>query len=79
MSFDLYVWKTPRDIDADEAAALVERWQAAGGDPAASPFERTTEIPWVDVKPRVAAVRWTASSLFPGPLRRPRPRAGRAR
>ncbi len=46
MSFDLYVWKTPRDIDADGAAALVERWQAAGGDPAASPFESTTDIGW---------------------------------
>ena len=39
MAFDLYVWSEPRDLDADAAEALVRTWQAAGGDPAASPFE----------------------------------------
>ena len=46
MEFDLYAWKAPRDLDPDEAAALVRTWQAAGGDPAASPFEPSTDVGW---------------------------------
>jgi hypothetical protein len=45
-SFDLFVWEAPRDLDDARAAALVESWQAAGGDPAMSPFEPTTGIGW---------------------------------
>ena len=44
--FALYVWQAPRDIDADQAAALVEAWQADGGDPARSPFEPSTDVGW---------------------------------
>ena len=33
MTFDLYVWASPRDLDVDRAEALIEGWQAAGGDP----------------------------------------------
>jgi len=46
MSLDLIVWKTPHDLDADEAGALIDAWQAAGGDPAASPFEPSTDVGW---------------------------------
>jgi hypothetical protein len=46
MSFDLYAWKSPRDLDADRAEALVERWQAACGDPGTSPFEPSTDVGW---------------------------------
>jgi hypothetical protein len=45
-SFDLYVWSEPRDLDTDQARELVDGWLAAGGDPAASPFEATTDIGW---------------------------------
>ena len=46
MTFDLYVWKSPRDLDADAIDALLEGWQAAGGDPATSPFEPSTDVGW---------------------------------
>ena len=46
MSFDLYVWSRPRDVDADGAEALISQWQEAGGDPAQSPFESSTDIGW---------------------------------
>lgn len=46
MNFDLYVWAAPRDLEADAAAELIEAWEAAGGDPAQSPFELSTDIGW---------------------------------
>lgn len=46
MNFDLYVWKAPRDLDADRAEALVAGWEAAGGDPGTSPFEPSTDVGW---------------------------------
>jgi hypothetical protein len=46
VSFDLYVWKSPRDLDAVEAEALLESWQGTGGDPANSPFEPSTDVGW---------------------------------
>jgi hypothetical protein len=46
MAFDLYVWESPRDVDADEAGALVDGWQNAGGDPRQSPFEPSTNVGW---------------------------------
>lgn len=46
MSLDLYAWKSPRDLDEDRAAALVEGWNASGGDPSASPFEPSTDVAW---------------------------------
>jgi hypothetical protein len=46
MSFDLYVWASPRDLDDDQARSLVGGWQGAGGDPAASPFEPSTDVGW---------------------------------
>jgi hypothetical protein len=44
--FDLYVWKARRNLDLSQAAAIVASWEAAGGDPAASPFEPDTDIGW---------------------------------
>ena len=46
MKFDVYVWAAPRDLDTDAAGDLVGAWEAAGGDPAHSPFEPTTDIGW---------------------------------
>ena len=46
MPFDIYVWSAPRDLDAAAAAELVQGWEAAGGDPALSPFEPTTDVGW---------------------------------
>jgi len=46
MPFDLYAWKTPRDLDREAAAALVRDWEAAGSDPSAGPFEPTTDVGW---------------------------------
>jgi hypothetical protein len=43
---DLYVWAAPRDLDADAAGELVRGWESAGGDPAQSPFEPSTDIGW---------------------------------
>src|SRR6185436_5275211 len=46
MAFDLVVWSSPRDLDPDAAGALVRRWLDEGGDPAASPFEASSDIGW---------------------------------
>jgi hypothetical protein len=46
VNFDVYVWAAPHDLDADAAGDLVEAWEAAGGDPAQSPFEPSTDIGW---------------------------------
>ena len=46
MEYDLYVWEAPRDLDAAGAAGLVQGWEAEGGDPAASPFEPSSNTGW---------------------------------
>jgi hypothetical protein len=46
MAFDIYVWAAPRQLDADAAGELIRGWQSAGGDPAQSPFEPSTNIGW---------------------------------
>jgi hypothetical protein len=46
VTFDLYAWKAPRDLDADGAAELVQRWRDEGADPAASPFEPSEDVGW---------------------------------
>jgi hypothetical protein len=72
VTHDLYIWKTPADIDVDEAARLVADWQALGGDPAASPFEPSSDVAWfyrelmLD-EPRLDAV----SDAPPNPSRTP--------
>jgi hypothetical protein len=43
---DLYVWKSPRDLDAGQAEELLETWQQAGGDATESPFEPSTDVGW---------------------------------
>jgi hypothetical protein len=46
VTFDFYVWKSPRDLDADGAQVLVKRWQETGGDTRDSPFEPSTDVGW---------------------------------
>jgi hypothetical protein len=46
VKFDIYVSAAPRDLDADAAGELVQGWESAGGDPAGSPFEPSTDIGW---------------------------------
>jgi hypothetical protein len=46
MAFDLYVWESPRDLDADRVEALLDSWHEAGGDPSTSPFEPSTNVAW---------------------------------
>jgi hypothetical protein len=46
VTVDLYVWSAPHDLDAERAEVLVADWLAAGGDPAASPFEPSTDVGW---------------------------------
>lgn len=72
MSFDLYVWHSPRDLDEAGAVARIEAWQRAGGDPAASPFELSTDIGWFHRElmqdlPHLEVV----SDAVPNPSRRP--------
>jgi hypothetical protein len=46
VTFDLYAWKAPRDLDADRVTALLERWHETGGDPSTSPLEPSTDVGW---------------------------------
>ena len=46
MTFDLYAWKSPRDLDADAAEALIASWEANGGDPGRAPFELSADVGW---------------------------------
>ncbi len=43
---DLYVWKSPRDVDPAAVDELIREWQAGGGDPQKSPFEPSTDVGW---------------------------------
>lgn len=46
MTFDLYAWKAPRDLDADAAAGMVRSWADAGADPSTAPFEPSDDVGW---------------------------------
>ena len=46
MTFDLYVWKGPRDLDASGARALVEGWPGGVGEAPTGPFEPSTDVAW---------------------------------
>jgi len=72
VTFDLYVWQAPRDLDEQRAVALIDDWQRAGGDPAASPFESSTDIGWFHRElmhglPELDVV----SDAIPNPSKRP--------
>jgi hypothetical protein len=42
VTFDLYAWKSPCDLDVDRAEALLRGWHESGGDPRESP---TSPVP----------------------------------
>jgi hypothetical protein len=46
VTFDIYVWTAPRDLDAEAAGELIRAWETDGGDPAQSPFEPDSDIGW---------------------------------
>ena len=46
VTYDLFVWSRPRELDDDQAVALIRSWQDAGGDPSQSPFEPSTDVGW---------------------------------
>src|SRR3954470_18503803 len=46
MNFDLYAWKSPRDLDAEDVQALISRWNEVGGDPTASTFVPSSDVGW---------------------------------
>jgi hypothetical protein len=46
LSFDIYAWKSPRDLDAELAEALLTNWNEMGADPSESPFEPSTDVGW---------------------------------
>jgi len=46
VTFDLYAWKSPRELDADRAEALLDSWHEMGGDPSLSPFKPSTDVGW---------------------------------
>jgi hypothetical protein len=46
VTFDVYAWKSPRDLDPDGAETLIAAWRAAGADPSQSPFEPSTDVGW---------------------------------
>jgi hypothetical protein len=45
-TYDLYIWASPRELDAETARERIRDWQAGGGDPADAPFAASTDIGW---------------------------------
>jgi hypothetical protein len=46
VTFDLYAWKSPRDLDVEGVEELLDGWHATGGDPGRSPFEPSSDVGW---------------------------------
>lgn len=46
MTYDIYAWKAPRNLDADEAEALLKTWSDEGADPSTAPFEPNNDVGW---------------------------------
>lgn len=46
MTFDLYVWKSPREVDAERAEVLLKTWHEDGGGLSESAFEPSTDVGW---------------------------------
>lgn len=49
---DLYVWHAPRDLSSEAADAMLTDWSQGGQDPAAAPFEPSTDVGWFSVELR---------------------------
>lgn len=62
MDGELYAWKDPSDVDGEAARALVDGWLAAGGDPAAAPFEPSIDVTWFHRELVLDGVRVTSES-----------------
>ena len=50
IGFDLYVWASPRDLDAEGAADLIDAWVDQSADPRAAPFEPSEDVGWFYVE-----------------------------
>jgi hypothetical protein len=46
VTFDLYVWKSPRSMDEQAATELVSAWHTGGGDPSVAPFDPSDDVTW---------------------------------
>ncbi len=46
MTFDFYIWKSPRDLDTDQTETLLTTWHEDGSEFAKSPFEPSTDVGW---------------------------------
>jgi hypothetical protein len=44
MRYDLYAFAAPRDLSVEELTQRLEAWEAGGGDPAAAPFEPSSNV-----------------------------------
>ena len=40
------MWAAPFDLEVEATAELVRAWEAEGGDPAASPFDPSSDVAW---------------------------------
>jgi len=73
VTFDLYIWKSPRDVDAHRAEVLLKNWHEAGGDHGNSPFEPSTDVGWfyrelLKELPRIEASSDIAPNLSATPI-----------
>ena len=46
MTFDLYAWKAPRELEPKAAASLVGTWEEGGAEPSEAPFEPSDDVGW---------------------------------
>lgn len=46
VTFDFYIWKSPRDLDTDQTETLLTTWHEDGSEFAKSPFEPSTDVGW---------------------------------
>ena len=72
LTFDIYAWKSPRDLDASGAEALLKRWHEARGDRGDSRFEPSTDVGWFyrEVLSDLPGIQ-SASDIAPNPSTKP--------